>query len=333
MIKQLLVASFLSFSFCSLAQFPDQNDIEKENLQGKVKSMVTRMYDADEKFGEIVKTAIIVTYEEEFNKQGNHTEFDKKSRQASRSYNEKYKYDNGLLAETKYKAGEGIFVTQRLYNKLGQVQEENEYNSRGTLTGKTKYQWRSFSNKSGYTEYNAAGKVIYKISYFYDVDLTESQGKLLDFIKSWSGVELPSRVTAESKFDDKEKLLRFRYIDNNGNVLVTGTLIPNEKNTYLDAYNYTIYIYTPDNILRTYYTNEKNSSGKRNIIKHGISHDKFNNIVETYKYENGSKNAVTKEKFTYTYDKYNNWIKKVNIDYTTPGKTALYITEREIKYY
>ena len=126
MKKQVLFILLLLFSQYSIAQFPKKIDVENEKLVGNVKSVTTKYYNADEKFGEIVKTNLYNTHFEDFNKQGNYTEYEKESPAKANSFSEKYKYENGLLSETKFKSYNDYSLTERLYNKLGQIQELND---------------------------------------------------------------------------------------------------------------------------------------------------------------------------------------------------------------
>jgi hypothetical protein len=165
-MKTLLLFFTFLFTFnYSQAQFPEKSNLQKENLKGTVKSMLSNYFNAEEKFGEVVKKELKWTYLEEFNKQGNYTEYQlKDNTDKIGSFIRKYEYKNGvLIKKTKKKPKQvpnNYELTERLFNKIGQLQEETCYTDEGDLYSKNKYQWSSFFNMSGYTFYNSSGKLV-----------------------------------------------------------------------------------------------------------------------------------------------------------------------------
>lgn len=333
----LCIILFISSQFL-FAQFPEKSNLQKGNLKGMVKSVVSNYFDAEEKFGEIVKKELKLTYIEQFNKQGNYTEYQlKHNTDKLGSFINKYKYKNGVLIEETFKKPKQVpnnyEFTERLYNKLGQLIEENNYTNKGDLYTKTKYQWSSFFKMSGYTLYNSSGKLEYKIGYFYEESsIKEVYKNLIDKIKSWTSIDLTSTFIVENKLDKNDNLTRLRYIDTNGNELVLAELISGSKSSQLESYNYTINQYNDNGELMAYYKINFEKNGELVIIKYSPIYDANGNILETQKFINGKKTSKSENVFFYTYDKNNNWIKRIKRD-NTYGVTTFYIAEREIKYY
>tara|TARA_R110001592_G_C13155930_1_gene748521 strand:- start:1544 stop:2560 length:1017 start_codon:yes stop_codon:yes gene_type:complete len=338
MKKLLLFFTFLfTFNYFQ-AQFPEKSNLQKENLKGTIKSVLSNYFDAEEKFGEVVKKELKRTYLKEFNKQGNYTDYQlKDNTDKLGSFISKYQYKNGVLIEETYKKPKQVpnnyELTERLFNKLGQLQEENYYTDKGDLYSKKKYQWSSFFNMSGYTFYNSSGKLVYKISYFYeDTSIKKAQKTLIDKIKSWTNIDLTSTFIVESKVDKNDNLTQLRYLDSNGNELVLGELISGGKSLQLESYNYIINQFNENGDLIVYYKINFEKNGEQVIIKYSPIYDANGNILETQKFINGKKTSKSENEFSYTYDKNNNWIKRINRD-NTYGVTTFYIVEREIKYY
>jgi hypothetical protein len=332
MNKLLLSLIILLCCLYSHAQFPKKTDLQNLGYRGDVKSIITHSYKADEKFGEVVITDLTDTKAEYFNKQGYLSEYELKFVDDKIPVTEKYKYKNGLLVETKYNSSHYYLLTEKIYNKLGQLQEENNYRENGELYTKTKYQWNSIFNMAGYSFYDSNGKLKYSISYDYDYNLKEKNEYLYNELQSWTGLKLDTKIIRENKIDPKDNLTEWKYIDSYGNILVSAVLIPNAEARYLDSYKYSIMQYTDNGILNEYYHIEKEKDGERIIVKFIPTYDAYANLLSVEKIINDKKSLKYELEYGYKYDKNNNWIKRIKTDYTY-GVTTFEIVEREIKYY
>jgi hypothetical protein len=332
MNKLLLSLIILLCCLYSHAQFPKKTDLQYLGYRGDVKSITTNSYKADEKFGEVVITDLTDTKSEYLNKQGYLSEYELKFVDDKIPVTEKYKYKNGLLVETKYNSSHYYLLTEKIYNKLGQLQEENDYDEKGDLYTKTKYQWSSLFNMSSYSFYDSDGKLKYAVNYDYDYNLKEKNDYLYNEIKSWTGLDLDANIIRENKVDAKDNLTQWRYIDSHGNTLVSAVLIPTAQPRYLDSYKYTVNEYSENGLLKEYYHIEKEKSAERSIVKLSPVYDAYGNLLEVQRQINGKKALKNMNEYSYTYDKNNNWIQRTETDHTY-GITTFSITVREIKYY
>lgn len=132
-IYSLIIITFLLFFSCNNSN-KVKNDIERRNLNGKVKSITENSYQAVEKFGEIVKGEKIVDF---VNKENRITSFNEKGylTEDTSLFHIKYKYNKqNKIIEENY--GEGMKMFYK-YNDKGFILEENQYQNKD-LVQKTK---------------------------------------------------------------------------------------------------------------------------------------------------------------------------------------------------
>ena len=303
-----------------------ENDLDNENLKGKVKSIKYTAYKASEKFGEIEKGEIISFFKNEetfYNKAGFITEKVKFNEdftvRATKkiSYNEKYKpteenyYDNNnqLLGKTKYQYVDTL------------INQENTYNSNGKLIRKIKYQYDKNNNAIKEETTDSTGNQSKLFLYEYD------QNKNLLETKSYSEGKLLSSV--KFIYDKKGRKIEF-YRKNHfyNNEEEKETYKYDEKGNLLQQDNYTNNSLL-SSIFYSYDENNNLINEKRTCFEIGVawcpsyekqySYDKNNNLIE-------EKSENNKEE--YIYDDNGNWTQRINMTDNIP-----HLIERIITYY
>lgn len=197
-----------------------ENDLKKENLKGKVKSIHTVWYRGVEKFGEISKDKHISSFKKIFNDAGYIVEdksfgyaedptrkniyiYDDKNRLIEQkrenfdqqfkswwgeSFRHVYKYDEkgNRIEEALYDIynQKGIYSVEKYaYDNKGNMIEMNEYNSDGNLEKKIKYSYDNKGNKIEENEYNQDGKPESRWRYKYDSFGNQIEASSFDFEK------------------------------------------------------------------------------------------------------------------------------------------------------
>ena len=265
--------SLILFS-CSISN-EIKNDLEKQNLQGKVKSITQNTFNAIDKFGEIVKgekyfNKFIGETSNSYSLENSYTEFNKngfliKSLESSwvrffydknnrliedRYYHDgfitynsnKYKYDEkGLLLEinsfSNQKLDSLIFKKKYIYDIEGNNIEQNFYNSKGELDGKSKIKYHN-NEIVEIKNYNEDGTCWNKDIYDENgnvivVDLIDDSGKI--FLKK------------ESEYNEKNLIVELKNIHNNGTKIIE----------YKTEYKYTKFDSNDNWIERIEYDNGK----------------------------------------------------------------------------
>ena len=111
-MKKIILAILSVLRLVSCKQSEKKNDLTKENLKGKVKSIKETTYEAVEKFGQIEKSDVLYdrSYFTIYNEKGNIIE------------KNHYEFDGRLGYKVTYK-----------YDKKGNKIEENYYDSDGSI--------------------------------------------------------------------------------------------------------------------------------------------------------------------------------------------------------
>lgn len=304
-----------------------ENDLEKENLKGKIKSIKYTAYVAIEKFGEIEKGEVLSFFKNEetfYNKDGFITEKIKFNgdftvRETKKiSYNEEYKpteenyfdKNNQLLRKIKYHYVDTL------------ISQENTYNSDGKLIRNIKYQYDKNNNKIKEETTDSTGNQSKLFLYEYDQNknLLEtksySNGKLLSsaqFIYDKKGRKI--EYYRKNHFYNKEERETYRY-DEMGNLLQQDNYT---KNSLLSS------------IFYSYDENNNLINEKRTCFETGFAwcpsyekqyfYDVNNNLIE-------EKSENNKEE--YIYDDNENWTQRINM---TNNINIPHLIERIITYY
>lgn len=165
-----IISIFLFFNACTESK--PKTDLEAKGLEGQVKSVTEKMYKAEKKFGEVVKTDTLLSVSTYlFNEYGfltseevvNYEPFAKEE-----GYKHTYEYNEQGL---KVKRNEYDFNGELIknitfeYDEKGMIVQESEYNSDGKLIEKNTYEEGLLDNR---TYYDLVGKVIGKEICKYD---------------------------------------------------------------------------------------------------------------------------------------------------------------------
>ncbi len=137
MKKIILLIILSSLCFNSFAQ--KKNDLTKENLKGKVKSLKITKYKAIDKFGEIIKGKKEDAYHILYNEKGNKTEVSHYKPNGNLDYKGIYKYnERGNLIEDSFYKSDGRLDCKSVYkyDERGSQIEVSHYKPDGSLRNK-----------------------------------------------------------------------------------------------------------------------------------------------------------------------------------------------------
>jgi protein TonB len=126
-----------------------ENDLTEANLNGKVKSVKKRVYDATEKFGGTVKVNFLYEKIFVFNKSGNKIEEKNYDKDGELSYKWKFKYDEdeNVIEQNQYnKDGKLILKGKYKNDENGKIIEVNFYNPKSELESTWKYEYDKDEN-------------------------------------------------------------------------------------------------------------------------------------------------------------------------------------------
>lgn len=215
---------FLSMIMLILATSCDnqvkENDLKKENLSGRVKSVKEAHYGADEKFGEVIKKEKHKQVDFYFNEDGFFLE------NMSKSYlTEISSFDNTTRETFKYnKEGkiirksffsdffsESETLTSYKYDDRGNLIEEKANKVTGELLSRDTYTYDDRNNKIEEKIMNSKEKVLWKRVFKYD-----SKGNNIEKTEYNSDGELDSKNIY--KYDDRNNLIEESEYNSDGNL-------------------------------------------------------------------------------------------------------------------
>ncbi len=201
-----------------------KTDLEKNGLLGEIKQIKEDMFNAIDKFGEVVQTTLadhvsLIKFDESGNIiEENHYHID-----GNLSDKSTFRYDDsGNQIETNsYNSdgdleGKGSFK----YDQKGNRIEGNYYNSGGSLFLKAIYNFDDMGNQIGENRYSSDGSLISKEIYKYDTQNNKIETNDYDIIDD----SITCKIT--SKYNEKGNLIEMNRI----NTDVLSFL--NEKNIY-----------------------------------------------------------------------------------------------------
>ena len=207
-----LLYTFLVFGLFFSCYENKENDLDKANLNGEVKSIYTTSFEAIEKFGEIEKgdKRWQKSYESDnksiYNDNGNRIEDNKYDKDGELTNKWKGKYDvNENLIEGKYydEDGELSFKWKFKYDDNGNLIESNGYDKDGELTSKYKSKYDVNGNLIESIRYDEDGELRIKLKFKYDDNGNQIEEKNYD-----EDGELENKYIYEYKFDDKENWIQ-----------------------------------------------------------------------------------------------------------------------------
>lgn len=304
----------ISISLSSCNNFGQQkNDIQKQELNGKVKYITVNSFAATEKFGEIVKGEKLIGSPNNINGYFDNNEeitFNEKGYKITEKngfINFKYLYNtkNQIIEINDFSKDGGEIYSKKTYIYIkDKLKEENVYNYKPykSLSEKVINDYDELGNMIKSTNYNKDGKFSSKVIFKYDKYGNQIEMKILDSINETS-------YLSRYKYDSKKNQIEEKNINEDGSFELIKRKYDNYHNIIeINKQDMPIVVYMGD--IKKYKYN--------------------NNLVIEYTHLFGYSDEVyEKIKYVYVFDKNKNWIKKTIIKNGVPEK----IIERVIEYY
>lgn len=303
----LFIVLILSFS----SENKQQNDLERSNLKGKVKTLRQISYHAIDKFGEITKGDI-----------------DGSGILAPGEYYNKYN-DKGFLTESIAKYFDGdtlIFQEIYTYDGYGNEIEIYQSNSEGEI-GKETHKYDDKGNPIELNRYYPVDSLEATWRYTYKYDDNDN---IIEETTYTNGSSEGRLVTYT--YDDKDNLTEVSVYTTVGILHWKNTYKYDDKGneTEMNSYSYDGSLSWKE--ISKYDDNGNKIESNRfnpyaTDFKYIYKYDDKNNLIEEHTYYDGSLSKY--EIYKYDYDKKNNWIKQIHFIDGIPK----YIIERQIEYY
>ena len=298
--KLLTIFSILMlFSSCTESHLEEdtKNDLEKENLKGKIRLIHQNSYYTKETFGEVTKTDLYEQIDSYFNEHGYLTKENKRYNSSNVFSYEKrtFQHDeqNNIIElnyETDSRFGKSKGKTTYKYDSKGNKLEENWYNSKGELEYKYTYKYDSKGNKVEKNSYNSEEKLKERIVYKYD-----AKGNEVETIGYDSEGKFEGKIVYE--YDDKgNKIAEIQY---------------NSEGKFGEKFIYE-YDIKGNKIAEIWYNSEEKIEEKEVYL-----YDKKGNEIGQKRYN--ADNALLGES-TVIYDKNQNKIEVQDKGYNSQGK-------------
>lgn len=207
-IYSLITISSLLFLSFSNSNEP-KNDLEKQNLNGSVKSITENSYHTVEKFGEILKGEKL---DEALNNGYRFTTFNEKGYMTESIpfiSRVKFKYNehNQMIEEDHYESDMKFFYN---YNEKGFIVEFNNYHGK-ELAQKIKFICDEEGNEIEKNSYNSDGSLDYKVKN------TFKDGKLIESKKYDSNSVLEDSI--KRKYDNNGNEIEIVYYNSSGKIM------------------------------------------------------------------------------------------------------------------
>ena len=292
------------------------NDIERNNLKGKIKSVDVTIYYASGYFGEPRLDSISLAKRLEFNNDGyiTHYSLEMKTDSFDNDYN-RIRYTKRIFENNTYtiagnkktitvtdKNGDILQKIVKTLDTAGMPIKREEYDSIGKLTLMDKYSYDSdcrLKECSSYGEDGATASRLFDIRYNSD-GLLESYTKLYDF-KDKKGAVYSFKYTTEGNIAEETKhdyndndydITRFECTNGKLSAATHTSFNEDGKEESRSIIKYDSH----ENIIEyTHFYNNKISSQTR--LEH--QYDSHGNVIETISYEDGEPTEV--KKYTYEY--------------------------------
>ena len=319
--NQFIVLSILMVFLLSCTNdLSTSTDLKKMNIKDKVKSIDESIFNASEKFGEIVKGKLINSWKAEskydFNsngflvKESHYYQSGKLSGEEKWIYNE----ENKLITKDQSKScGGGILEVYDginvliwdvsiskyscIYNDNGNLKERLFFNSWGKLFEKAIYKYNNKNLLTTIDRYNSEGKRKKRYTFNY-----HANNKLKEEIVYRSN----GKISEKRTYDERGYCISFETYNKNG--------VSEGKNLFKNDNN--------GNRVEEKWSDTRET--------HKYSYDKEGNQISFVRYDSFG-NIIYSEYFEYEYDKRGNWIKKINFE--GENREVKDVTIRTIKYY
>ncbi len=282
-------------------------------LHGRIKSLHSFYYKADEKFGKVIKVERIPAYKLD-NGIPEQQVFDK-----NRNIIESICFESDSSIRTK--------ITYK-YNENNHITERNVFDSSGTLLRKNSYIYNENECLVEELTINNKNEIEVKNTFIYDARGDFVEGNSYNSDGKISG-------KTKSKYDDDNNSLEIIKYNPDGKPKDKNIFKYNSKGSFIeeDSFNKAGIL-----LVKTFWQYDKNERVIESFDYKGESsvklsrmtslYDDSGNIIEKCDYmDDGS--LFYKVEFKYIYDKNNNWISKIQYYNGVPTLFA----EREIEYY
>lgn len=218
-LKQIIIFSAITllFSSCTNINNKNQTDLEELGIKGKVKSIIVKSFEAEEKFGNAIKTTMKDFYQQIFNENGFITEMHIFNAEGVKVATSFYKYDEkGHIYERIYvfeiesnNGGKIKRSTKSIYNsnEQGLIIEENLYSSENLFDSKVTYIYDENNLKIGQNTYNVNGDLIGKEAYKYN-----KERQVIEAEKYSIENNIEQISTTEYWYNDKGYRSRMRFV-------------------------------------------------------------------------------------------------------------------------
>jgi len=266
------------------------NDLEKEGLHGRIRTVETAHYEMIEKFGEWIAVDLYTSISE-YNASGNITSLQRIPFRERVDYEEAYAYDEkGQKKEKLIYLEKRRLIGKEIYEK-DRIREKISYDKNGYVSGKTKYDYDGNGYLVEETVYDTAGSVFSKVRY-----TVRSDGKVSrEALYSSNGQKGP-----ESSYEH----------DESGNKVVEIIELPPRKRKDLHDYD------SKNKRIRT--TTFFNDSLDSTTV---FGYNEKGNLIESTRFA-ADGTVVEKTTLIYEYDSFGNWISlTIGKDVTKYDKT------------
>jgi len=258
--------------------FVPKNDLQKNNLKGRVKNITEHCYYAKEKNGKLKKLKLSYWVIYKYDSLGNQlleSEYDNEGFYDGDTTNTtyRYKYDTKRNIIEKYQGNDSLFQDSEIkfickYDiNRRKIEEDNYWNL--TLDFKLFFKYDTKGNMTEEDDYENGNLLVDKMLYSYD-----SIGNMIEEIH----FTFPSEVGYKKKGEDKNF---FKY-DSNRNLIELFSC--NLKDTFLEY--------------------SKKYDNKNNQIKYTVYNE--NNTFQS------------STEYKYDYDKTGNWIREIDFEHNKP---------------
>jgi len=311
------------------------NDLNKESLKGKVKSIKTDIYKLIQekdtfKIGEKINEYY---YEKDsyikFNEAGNYLHSKDFYSNGKVKYEKIYTYDK-----------KGRLIRRKEIDHYGKGSYQNydiEYNSKDSIIKWTvsndvfKRIYKIFRDKKNRA---IKGEVIQNdtIRYIYKYKYDDNDSIISENVyntKEKRTIKEVERIFNKEKLKKIEKITEYHHYDTfkyyGEFIYNTNKKIIEEKNSFNGIKNNITYSYYPNGILKTFTINDTFNGSPMTITNR---YNKNGDLIEIETLNKNS-NEKTIQNYRYKYDNHNNWIEKIGFKDNVP----IYIVKRTITYY
>ena len=196
-MKKILLPIFLLVFLAVCSGGTKKTNLEKENLNGKIKILKETRYEAVEKDGKITKgekiyDSVVTMYDET----GNATERKEYAPDGGLVRADICKYDNNgnQIEESRYNADRCEWKGVYNYDEKGNLIEVSDYG----VNSKRVYKYDKKGNRIEYRYYNSDGSLNNKLAFKYD-----ERGNMIERNRYDSDGDLQGTITLKYEFDEK----------------------------------------------------------------------------------------------------------------------------------